>query len=128
MVPGSSFLLADGKTEISETIGEVETVPVQRPRRFRYLKRRHSGGIRCRSFCNVTFQHKIPFGVFRNLDWNMRSSLRLFRFAQCSSLRTPYEREGISLRIFQISFRLPARLRDRLLTPHRSSSHLRRNT
>ncbi|HEY0349359.1 MAG TPA: hypothetical protein VGC60_14505 [Pyrinomonadaceae bacterium] len=28
MVPGSSFLLADGKTEISETIGEVETVPV----------------------------------------------------------------------------------------------------
>jgi hypothetical protein len=28
MAPGSSFLLADGKTEISETIGEVEIVPV----------------------------------------------------------------------------------------------------
>ncbi len=27
MVPGSSFMLADGKTEISETIGEVETIP-----------------------------------------------------------------------------------------------------
>jgi hypothetical protein len=28
MVPGSSFMLADGKTETSETIGEVEIVPV----------------------------------------------------------------------------------------------------